>query len=181
MKALIVIDMQYVITSRKDFILVQNNIDLLIKAYREKGHKIVFTRHVVDIDEKHNPYHSQREESKIDSDLVLDEDKVILKSTKSIFRDTGLDLFLKDLGIRDLTIVGFNSDDSCLISTFAAYERGYNVIFVEDAVETLRDGYDYDMPELRVNDLVARSIEMSGGAEVVLTEDILGEFSDYYI
>lgn len=171
MKALIMTDIQKVITSHKDFGHVLENIKRIEDVCRQKGYEIIFIRHLSDQEDGFNRENSL---SAIDYE-VKDGDLVIEKKTPSMFKDTNLDQILKARAIEEIIMVGFNTEFCCLFSTIAAFDRGYKVTFVEDAIGTCSSPENYEMPGLDINDFVGSFLDWSGAVRVEYTEDLYGE------
>lgn len=173
MRALIVTDMQGVITSHKDFSKVTTNINTIIKHFRDKGDLVVFTKHVSDDPEDF--FYIEKKTTDIDNVLLDSKDLIIEKRTPSIFKDTKLEITLKEKGISEITLVGFNTEFCCLFSTISAYDRGFKVNFIEDAIGSCSDENTYEMPGLDINDFVGSCLDWSGVINVLYTEEFLEE------
>lgn len=173
MKALIITDMQKVITTHKDFSAVTKNINSIIKKFRDNNDLIVFTKHVSQDPEDF--FYYKKETTEIDNELLREDDLIIEKNSPSVFRGTDLEAKLKDLNIEDVTFVGFNTEFCCLFSSIAAYDRGFNVTFIEDAIGTCNDEETYEMPGLDINDFVGTFLDWSTVIEVLYTEDLFEE------
>jgi len=171
MKALIVTDMQQVITDFKDFGPIEDRISQLINLYRDQGHKVIFTKHISQNPEDH--FYFDKPQVGISCKVYQEGDLVIEKLSPSVFKETDLDAILKEADIKDLTFVGFNTEFCCLFSAVAAYDRGYQVTFVEDAIGTCNDAETYEMPGLDINDFVGTFLDWSGVVRVEYTEDLL--------
>jgi nicotinamidase-related amidase len=169
MKALIVVDMQKIITKQKDFSSVTGNIEKLVKKFRKDKNQVVFVKQVSL--EKDDFFFKDYETTSIDFD-ILEEELVVEKQSPSIFKNTVLDEHLRKRGITELVIVGFNTEFCCLFSTIAAFDRGYQVTFVEDAIGSCNDETTYEMPGLDINDFVGTFLDWSGVVTVVDTEEL---------
>ncbi len=170
MKALIVTDMQKVITTHKEFTKEKGNINKIIKSYRDNNDLVVFTKHVSD--DPDDFFYKKNEKTNIDNELLLESDIIIEKKSPSIFKDTELENILKEKNIEKLTVVGFNTEYCCLFSSIAAFDRGFKVTFIEDAIGTCNDESTYEMPGLDINDFVGSFLDWSGVVEVLYTEDL---------
>ncbi len=171
MKALIVTDMQKVILTHKDFTKEEENIQKIIQHFRSQGHPVIFTKHISEDPEDF--FYKEKETTEIVDHLVLQNDLIIEKKTPSIFKATQLEKHLKDAGIEQITIVGFNTEFCCLFSTIAAFDRGFQVDFIEDAIGTCNDESTYEMPGLDINDFVGSFLDWSGVVNVLYTEELL--------
>lgn len=65
-------------------------------------------------------------------DLVVD-----TKRRLSIFRETDLELLLRDLAVETLLLVGINTNTCVLCAAFEAFNRDYKVVVVSDAVASM--------------------------------------------
>ncbi|HLI14557.1 MAG TPA: cysteine hydrolase [Acidimicrobiales bacterium] len=65
-------------------------------------------------------------------DLVID-----TKRRLSIFRETDLDLLLKDLGIDTVVLCGINTNTCVLCAAFEAFNRDLRVVVVSDGVASM--------------------------------------------
>lgn len=173
MKALIVTDMQKVITSHKDFSNEIININKIISRFRENDELVIFTKHISENPE--DLFYFENEKISIDNELLQDDDIVIEKNSPSIFKGTNLEVVLRDSKVENITIVGFNTEYCCLFSSIAAYDRGFKVTFIEDAIGTCNDENTYEMPGLDINDFVGSFLDWSGVVEVLYTEELLEE------
>src|SRR5690625_6245033 len=77
------------------------------------------------------------EGSELDSDLKSYADYVIEKSTPSAFFKTNLDEILQSLGVNHIFVTGFNTEYCPQFTAIAAYDRGFQVTFIEDATATV--------------------------------------------
>jgi len=169
MKALIVVDTQEVLVNFKDNNQAVKNIKEVVKHYRSKNLPIIFTQHLED-----NPegfFFKGKDDVKIIDELVED-DVIVTKSTPSIFKNTDLDSILKGKGVTDISIVGFNTEYCCMFSAIAAFDRGYNVTFIEDACASANDDTTYEMPGLDINDFVGTVLDWSSVINVIYTEEL---------
>lgn len=169
MKALIVIDTQEVIVNQKSFTSQMSNIKKMIKDFRENGDEVIFSQHVDNDSESF--FYKENENVKIVDGLVKENDYVCKKSTPSIFKDTELSEYLKEKDIDHLYLVGFNTEFCCMFSAIAAFDRGYKVTIIEDAMGTANDEEVYEMPGLDINDFVGSVLDWSGVVEVLYTDE----------
>lgn len=153
--ALVLIDVQkeskYGIDGLEDAVAASR---LLIAACREKGIKIIYTRHIGREDAIGLPNNEVLDESgrpvyyRSDSDAkdVIDElapqpgDIVIDKHRWSGFYETSLDLILRSLQIKHVVMGGFVTDGCLLTSVFDAYARDYQVNLVKDVCAATNAG-----------------------------------------
>jgi len=86
-------------------------------------------------------YSTDTEDYKIFDELKPnDEDIVIDKHRWSAFYETSLDLYLRNLGIKDVIIGGLVTDGCLMTSVFDAYFRDYQVNLVKDICATTNEG-----------------------------------------
>ncbi|MGV1768420.1 isochorismatase family cysteine hydrolase [Rhizobium rhizogenes] len=96
------------------------------------------------------------------------EDIVIEKTTWSAFAGTELDPLLKERGITRLVLVGVATSIGIESSARAAYDLGYGLVVVSDAITDLRrETHDNSLE--RVFPILA---------EIGLTVDVIGAFED---
>jgi len=71
-------------------------------------------------------------------------DIVLYKRTYSGFRDTGLDMLLRDLGINTVILTGIHTHICVLHTASDAFYYGYNIAVVKDAVAAFsRKDHEY--------------------------------------
>lgn len=162
MKALLVIDML------KDFIeeggaletgqdgraivpFVKSKID----EYREKGYPIIYICDNHEIDDKEFdmfPSHCVKESrgSDIIGDLDVEEtDKIIYKRRYSAFYGTDLDLYLREKGIGEISLVGVCTNICVLYTSADARNIEYDVNIYKDGVASFdRAAHDFALKEI---------------------------------
>ena len=94
-------------------------------------------------------------------------DVVIEKETPSAFFQTSLARKLEALEVDHLFIVGFNTEFCCQFTAIAAYDRGYQVTFIEEATGTINDSTVYEMQGLDIRDFVGTVLHWSDVIEVL--------------
>jgi nicotinamidase-related amidase len=133
------------------------NAQRLLKAFREAGKEVIFTRHggllpdgrdMIARRQRRDEDALERTKSpamwtrgtyehKIVDELTpLPDELVIDKNASSPFNGTGIDQILRNLGIETLVTVGIATDMCVETTSRDAADRGYNVIVVEDATAT---------------------------------------------
>lgn len=173
MKALVVIDTQEVIVNHKPFDTQMNNIKRMIDEFHRNGDQVLFTQQI-----DTNPdsfFYEKNENVKIVDGLVKENSFVHKKNTPSIFKDGTLDEYFKKNDIDHLYMVGFNTEYCCMFSAIAAYDRGYKVTIIEDAMGSANDEVIYEMPGLDINDFVGTVLDWSGAVEVLYVKEFFGE------
>lgn len=169
MKALLVIDVQNTIVEFKDFKQELNNIEVVIKDFKKREEPVIFIRNVDD--EETSSFYKKSLSSKLHSSLKDYGDYVIEKETPSAFFQTELKEKLKNLGVDHLFITGFNTEFCCQFTAIAAYDRGYQVTFIEDATGTVNDEEAYEMDGLDIRDFVGTVLHWSNVIEVLDLEE----------
>lgn len=165
MKALLVIDTQEGIVGFKDFKNEINSIEILIKDFKRQGLPVIFIQHFDD--NKEDVLHQSKETSAIYRGLGKYVDRLVVKNTPSAFYKTNLEEILKELGVDHVFISGFNAEFCCMFTTVAAFDRGYKVTFLEDAVGTTSDAETYEITGLDVKAFIATAIDWTGVIEVL--------------
>ncbi len=165
MKALLVIDAQNVIINSKDFENELNNMEVIIKDFKAKGYPILFVRNISD--EATSPFYKDSQSSELHPYLKEYAEIVIEKETPSSFFKTELEEKLKKQGIDHVFVTGFNTEFCCQFTAIAAYDRGYQVTFIEDATGTVNDEEIYEMQGLDVRDFVGTVLHWSNVIEVL--------------
>lgn len=179
MKALLVLDMQKHILSQKNFMEEKNKIKNIIKIFKNKGEKVLFTKHIEK--EEGSPFNKNSDRSEIHEDFREYCDYIIEKTTPSAFFNTDLDDILKKEKIDEVVIVGFNTEFCCMFTAIAAFDRGYKVTFIEDATGTINNSEIYDMEGLDIKDLVgsvlswSRCVDTLYYDEFTMNEEIVEE------
>lgn len=174
MQALLVIDVQNVIVNFKDFSQQLSQIERVINDFKAKNLPVIFIRNVSANPE--DPFHHDSEESLIYPPFEKHADYTVEKQTPSSFLNTTLDDLLKDLGVNQLMITGFNTEFCCMFTAIAAFDRGYKVTFLEDAIGTVNDSETYDMEGLDINDFVSTALHWSNVIEVIDFEEYEEEY-----
>lgn len=73
-----------------------------------------------------------------------DRDYVLYKRSYSGFRDTGLDMLLRDLGIDTVILTGIHTHICVLHTAWDAFYHGYHVVIPRDAVAAFsREDHEY--------------------------------------
>src|SRR5699024_6203064 len=152
MKALLVIDVQNGLVDLGDFDDDLAKMESVIKDFKKDNHPVIFMRHVDDIEE--SPLYKGATGSELHHSLKTYADYVIEKQTPSSFYNTELDDVLEKWGIDHLFITGFNTEFCCQFTAISAFDRGYNVTFIEDATGTVNTAETYEMEGLDIRDFV---------------------------
>ena len=105
-------------------------------------------------------------------------DIVIEKKTPSSFFKTELGEKLKERGVNHVFITGFNTEFCCQFTAIAAFDRGYQVTFIENATGTVSDEDVYEMPGLDIRDFVGTVLHWSSVVEVLDLEEYEEEYDN---
>lgn len=139
------------------------NIKRLLADFRENKRRVVFTRHGAQIRDGSDLVLRRRnreevalastdEESghmpvngdpayEIDPRVAPLPDELILdKNTSSAFHTTPIDLYLRNMQVETLVLVGVASDQCVLATAIDAADRGFHVILATDAVANIDPG-----------------------------------------
>lgn len=176
MRVLLVIDFQNGFLQMGDFILEKERVLHLVGSFKRNKQPVIFIRHKDEHPE--SPIRDGNEAGKIDPDLVGHADYVIEKSTPSSFFKTDLQEKLDALGVKHVVITGFNTEFCPQFTAIAAYDRGFQVTFIEDATATVNDDSIYEFPGLDIRDFVGSVLNWSNVIEVLdYDEYVEGEFN----
>ncbi|MEC5425004.1 isochorismatase family protein [Virgibacillus sp. C22-A2] len=176
MKALLVIDVQKALVDLGDFEEELLLMEDIIKDFKEDESPVIFTRHMDD--EEDSPLYRESSGSELDSSLCEYADYIVEKQTPSSFFNTGLDEHLESLGVNHIFIIGFNTEFCCMFTAIAAFDRGYEVTFIEDATGTVNDDDTYEMKGLDIRDFVGSVLHWSNVIEVLDYEEYVEEYTD---
>ncbi len=117
----------------------------LLEAARSAGMTVVYATdaHRPDDDELRKwPPHAMQGTSQAD---IVEEltpqagDVVFPKRTYSPFLDPGFDAMLRQRGIRTLYVTGLHTDCCCRHTSGDAFQRGYDLVWVTDAMQAFTD------------------------------------------
>ncbi|MCP4878259.1 MAG: isochorismatase family protein [Gammaproteobacteria bacterium] len=122
----------------------------LLKAFRENGNRVGFTRH--DSREAASPLKLSLETgAQIDGLEIGDNDIVVVKDVNSGFIGTSLEIQLRRAGIQRLVVAGFFTNHCVETTVRMSGNLGFDTYLVEDACATTNrtgpDGVDHE-PEL---------------------------------
>ena len=174
MQALLVIDVQNGIVNFKDFGEELASIETIIKDFKGDGRPVIFVRHLDD--EEESPLYKGSSGSELHSSLKEYADYVIEKKTPSSFFNTNLSVVLEELGIKQLFITGFNTEFCCMFTAISAFDRGYEVTFIENATGTVNTEETYEMKGLDIRDFVGTVLHWSNAIEVLDYEEYIEEY-----
>ncbi|OWZ84923.1 isochorismatase family cysteine hydrolase [Natranaerobius trueperi] len=153
--ALLIIDMQYEsnfgIEGVDEAIA---NAKSAIETAREFDIPVIYTRQVnrydnigtslyEPTDENGKPifYTSDKKNVEIFKEIYPKDDEIVIDKYRwSAFHETSLDLFLKDIGVKNIIIGGFVTDGCVMTSAFDAFFNNYKVTLVKDMCKTTNEG-----------------------------------------
>lgn len=151
-KALIVIDYQKEFIDQSSDYFVGDvskkieNLNKLIKKYRDENVPIIFTAHIDKEGEDEFKQGSEGAEIINDLDFQKDKDILIIKNQISPFFETELEAKLKELRVEEVEVTGFLTNLCVRSFVSDAYDRGYAIKVIEDTCAALdqetHDFYD---------------------------------------
>ncbi|NOU19476.1 MAG: cysteine hydrolase [Bacteroidales bacterium] len=128
--ALLIIDVQDFYFPGGDMELVNpqaaaDNAALLLASFRQKGMPIIHIKHAADA------------RTDIQSTVKpIEGEKIFTKSEISSFNGTGLNDYLKSIGVKNLVICGMQTHMCVEGAVRAGYDLGYKITLVHDACAT---------------------------------------------
>lgn len=174
MQALLVIDVQNGIVDFKDFKEELAMIEHVISDFKEKNLPVIFIRHIDDAEE--SPLYRGSVGSELHASIKEYADIVIEKQTPSSFFKTNLADLLENFGVKHVFITGFNTEFCCMFTAIAAFDRGYEVTFIENATGTVNTEDTYEMPGLDIRDFVGTVLHWSEVIEVLDYDEYVEEY-----
>lgn len=185
-EALLVIDVQKVYESRlkvNNSEAVLDNINKLIRSFKEKNKPIIYIRHMHKPDgsdagkmysftgqqEKIGFLEDTEEVEYIDELLLVEGAQEIIKHRYSSFVSTNLDKILKETGIEKIVISGFMTNFCCESTARDAHDRDYYVDFIIDATGTPDLG---DLSQEQIKSITAGTLS-EGFANVLTIQEFL--------
>lgn len=174
MQALLVIDVQNGIVNFGDFQEELALMENVINDFKSDGRPVIFVRHFDD--EEESPLYKGSSGSELHSSLKEYADYVIEKKTPSSFFNTNLSVVLEELGVEQLFITGFNTEFCCMFTAISAFDRGYEVTFIENATGTVNTEETYEMKGMDIRDFVGTVLHWSNVIEVLDYEEYIEEY-----
>src|SRR5699024_7401321 len=156
-----------------DFSQEKEKVQKIMEDFKRNEQPIIFMRHKDRNKEK--PITFGTEGRELDADLKSEANYVMEKSPPSAFFKTNLDDLLQALGVNHIYITGFNTEYCPQFTAIAAYDRGYQVTFIEDATATVNDDRVYELPGLDIRDFVGSVLTWSNVIEVLAVEEYVEE------
>ncbi|WP_339285508.1 isochorismatase family protein [Oceanobacillus sp. FSL K6-3682] len=166
MKALLAIDMQKaLINERHDLGERVNNMELILKDFSKQGLPIFLIQHTSE--NKEDPFYINGSGAEIYPPFKKYGTEIIQKETPSAFYQTNLLEKCKTYNVDELVIIGLNTEFCCLFTAIAAYDRGFKVVFLEDATATVNNGDVYEMKDLDIPDFIGTVLHWSKTVNVL--------------
>lgn len=153
--AIIIIDLQkyfYNLATSKFENKINPNIEKLLQFARQTKIKIIHVKTVYKKDKSNWPEAYKTRDAMwcmentedceiIQSALPTENETVIIKKRFSSFYETKLDEVLQQNKIDTLFIAGFSGDVCVRMTTMDAFNRGYNLFWISDCIESLFEDY----------------------------------------
>lgn len=162
MKALLVIDVQKGFLDENDYDPNYEVVDSVVKLagkFKENDDKVVVLKHIDN--DTDSPIAAGTKGADIPKAILEVTDKVIEKRYPISFKETNLDEVLKENGIEELYITGFNMEFCILFTSITAADRGYDVTVIEDLCSTVKNDDIYKMKNLNIRDFVGTVMDRS--------------------
>lgn len=174
-KALLVSDVQNSIVNFADFTKEISLMEQIIKDFQTNNDPVIFMKHIDEMEE--SPLHRNSSGAELHDSLMHYADTIIEKQTPNSFYHTPLKEHLEMLNIEHLFIIGFNTEFCCLFTAIAAFDRGYQVTVIEDAIGTVNNAETYEMDGLDINDFIGTILDWSNVIEVLYHEEYMQIYS----
>ncbi|MFS0860679.1 isochorismatase family protein [Paenibacillus taichungensis] len=164
-KALIVLDVQYGITSLRDFTAQLGKIEAVITDFDQRNEPIIYLKHV-DYDHEGS---SLFYKNAVGLEIVVDSGRhtILEKSKPNAFSNPELKKWLHEHQVEHVFIVGFNTEYCCLFTAITAEYEGFKVTLIEDATGSVNTEETYEMPGLDIQDFVGSILNWSNCIEVL--------------
>lgn len=176
MKALLAIDMQKaLINEQYDLGDRVNNMENVLKDSANKGLPVFLIQHISE--NKEDPFYLNGSGAEIYPPFKKYGTEIIQKETPSAFFQTNLLEKCQAYNVDELVIIGLNTEFCCLFTAIAAYDRGFKVVFLEDATATVNNGEVYEMKDLDIPDFIGTVLHWSQTMDV-LDMDAYQEWSN---
>ncbi|SDK33666.1 isochorismatase family protein [Lacicoccus qingdaonensis] len=161
MKALLVIDVQKGFLEGREVLV--DKISRLMQYFKMNDDKVIAFQHIDE--DAGSPIEKGTEGAEIPDEILEHTDELLEKRYPISFKETDLDKILKEYGIDEVYITGFNMEFCILFTSIAAADRGYKVTVIEDLCGTENDGGTYEMDGLDIVDFIGTVIDWSGVIE----------------
>ncbi len=157
-----------------DFQEELSTIENVIKDFKDNGKPVIFIRHLDDVEE--SPLYQGSVGSELHSSVKEYADYVIEIQTPSSFFNTNLSDTLEQLEVKHLFITGFNTEFCCMFTAISAFDRGFEVTFIENATGTVNTDETYEMKGLDIRNFVGTVLHWSDVIEVLDYEEYVKEY-----
>ena len=168
-KALIVLDVQYGITSLKDFTVQLGKIEEVIADFEQQHEPIIYMKHV-DYDQEASSLF-YKNAANLEIIMGTGQYPVMEKSKPSAFSNPELKTWLQEHQVEHVFIVGFNMEYCCLFTAITAEHEGFKVTLIEDATGSVNTAETYEMPGLDIQDFVGSILNWSNCIEVLYVDE----------
>jgi len=174
-KALIVLDVQYRITSLRDFTAQLGKIEAVITDFDQRNEPIIYLKHV-DYDHEGSSLFNK---NAVGLEIVVDSGRhtILEKSKPNAFSNPELKKWLHEHQVEHVFIVGFNTEYCCLFTAITAEHEGFKVTLIEDATGSVNTEETYEMPGLDIQDFVGSILNWSNCIEVLYWH----EYKEMYV
>ncbi|EST11462.1 isochorismatase family cysteine hydrolase [Sporolactobacillus laevolacticus] len=174
MRALLVIDVQQGFIDSRNFEKMIQNIHRLIINSQKNKEPIFFIRH---LDKgKESMIQDGTPAGEICHQLAPYVSECIEKRLPSAFFRTSLDSKLRNAGVDEVILCGFNAEYCIFFNSVAAFEHGYGVHVIEDACASVNTGETYEMNDLDIPKFIFSVLDNSGEMTVSELDSFLEEY-----
>lgn len=156
-KALLIIDVQHGFL--KGYEKLPERISKVAHTFLRNNDKVVAIQHIDEIEG--SPIEFGTYGANIPDILIDSADILIQKKYPTSFKETDLDNYLQNHGIKELFITGFNMEFCILFTSITAADRGYEVTVIEDLCGSANDGKTYEMNDLDIVDFIGTVLDWS--------------------
>lgn len=154
----------------------EENIDKLIRHWREMGRPIIFVQHISE--NKNSFFFCEKKEDIEFMDFIqpLEEEIIITKSVNSAFIGTDLHQILVDLNSEHIVITGLTTNHCVETTTRMAGNYGFNPILITDATATFdRKGINGEVYEAELIHAMTMANLNGEFAVIADTESVINE------
>ena len=156
-KALLIIDVQQGFL--KSYKELPDRIAKVAQKFKDNNETVIAFQHLDDM--KGSPSEFGTAGAEIPTILTDKADITIQKKYPISFKETNLQSYLDEQGIKELFITGFNMEFCILFTSIAAADRGYDVTVIEDLCGSENDGSTYEMNDLDITDFIGTVMDWS--------------------
>lgn len=156
-KALLIIDVQQGFL--KSYEELPDRIAKVAQKFKDNNDTVIAVQHIDDM--KGSLIESGTAGAEIPAILTDKADIIIQKRYPISFKETNLQSYLNEQGIKELFITGFNMEFCILFTSIAAADRGYDVTVIEDLCGSANNGSTYEMNDLNITDFIGTVLDWS--------------------